>query len=241
MSNTFIQRVTKITTLNFRPSDFTSLDYKSDVQFVINTFLFPEFKIVQLNSVNINSLNSSIVKLKKENPNAFDSLFASYNLKGLGPGEVLLYFLIKNAYLGGGTLSSDLFVGSKGYEIKSVSVSSDRYAYNFKTGGTVPLSNIIEDLYMLALEVGLSDVSRVSISQGAIAKIRGKEPKKLAKIIEEYKEITYESYFKLHPFIFIRNETSNKGRIEAVTNVKKDDIVLERVTSGVIKPRVKLK
>ena len=97
MNNDFIKRVTKITNLNFKASDFTSLDYKQEIQHVINTFLFPKFKPTKLNTINVDVLNSSVVKLKQEDSAAFDSLFASYNLKGVGPGEVLLYFLIDNA------------------------------------------------------------------------------------------------------------------------------------------------
>jgi hypothetical protein len=48
------------------------------------------------------------------------------------------------------------------------------------------------------------------------------------------------NYFKGHKVIFINNSPSNLGKIEAIKEVKKSDVIIERVTSGTIKPKVKL-
>ena len=40
--------------------------------------------------------------------------------------------------------------------------------------------------------------------------------------------------------IFINNASAHLGKIEAIKEINKDDVILERVTSGTIKPRIKL-
>jgi len=236
----FIRRVTKVTSLNFISSDFTSLTYKNEIQELINVHLFPEFdRSRTLDSINVNNLNSCISSLRSENSENFKSLYNSYAIKGFGPGEVMLYFLLNKAYLGGGSSNVDLFVAGEGYEMKSVEVSTDGYAYNLKTGGTVPVSNIIEKLYALGQKHKVP-VSRTEINKSTLEIIRNKDPKAFQSIIDQYVDIAYNEYFKQHKFIFLRNSGSKMGNIESVKDVKKSDIQLERVTAGVIKPRVKL-
>ena len=240
MDHSFIQRVTKVTTPNFQAADFTSTKYKGEIQHIINTHFFPKFDINDtVKGVDISKLNRCIDTLRKEGLDYFTPMFKSYNLKGIGPGEIMLYFLIDNAYLGGGSSSVDMFVGSEGYEIKAVDVSSDGYAYNFKTGGTVPTSNIIEKFYALGQKHKMT-ISRTEISKGTLETLRSKDQASFDSIVDQYVDVAYNDYFKLHKFIFIRNTGSKMGRVESVKEVKKSDVKLERITAGVIKPRVKL-
>jgi len=236
----FIKRVTRVTSLNFEAADFTSLKFKDEIQELINVLLFPGFDRSRMSdTINISNLNNCISSLKSENSANFTSLFKSYNLKGIGPGEVMLFFLINKAYLGGGSSNVDMFVGSEGYEIKAVEVSTDGFAYNFKTGGTVPTSNIIEKLYALGQKHKVP-VSRTEINKGTLEMLRNKDSKAFESIMDQYVDIAYNDYFKQHKFIFMRNSGSKMGNIESVKDVKKSDIQFERVTAGVIKPRVKI-
>ena len=240
MDHSFIQRVTKVTTPNFQAADFTSTKYKAEIQHILITHFFPKLNINDtVNGVDIGKLNRCIDTLRSEGLAYFTPMFKSYNLKGIGPGEVMLYFLINNAYLGGGSSNVDMFVGSEGYEIKAVEVSSDGYAYNFKTGGTVPTSNIIEKFYALGQKHKMT-ISRTEINKGTLDTLRSKDQHAFDSIVDQYVDVAYNDYFKLHKFIFIRNTGSKMGRIESVKEVKKKDIMLERITAGVIKPRVKL-
>ena len=69
-------------------------------------------------------------------------------------------------------------------------------------------------------------------------------------IENEFKRIAYNGYFKNHDIIFMKNNTSGTkekrrlskdgGTIEHVGRVKLNDIELDQITSGTIKPRVKM-
>lgn len=234
----FIDRALHVTSFNLTAKDFESTKYKKEIQFLFGTHFFPKFDMTYtVDKVDKVQLNAAIKKLKSESAAKFSALH-SYNLKGIGPGEATLYFLINNARLGGGgSAGLDLVVGSNGYEVKAVTVTSDGYASNFKLGGTFDTSDIINQIRELKKKVGGTGAE---VNQSEIKVIKSKFPKEYAAIEKKYIETAYESYFKHHPIIFIYNTGPNLGLIAAVKTVKKEDIQLERVTSGVIKPRVKL-
>lgn len=241
MDKKFIQRATQISSFNFFPSDFTSLNYKKEIQSLFQMHFFPTFDLKNtLTSVDRNRLNQLITELRRSSPDKFDYLH-NYNLKGIGPGEVTLYFLLDNAHLGGGTSAGvDLVVGSKGYEIKAIKAGRDGYASDFKLGGTVPLSDIIGDLFDLNTRLKLGG-SRTEMSGSIMDRMKQQSPDEFNKIEDKFKDVAFSNYFKKHEVIFINNaKGSSYGNIEAVKNVQKQDIKIERVTSGTIKPKVKL-
>lgn len=239
MDKDFIRRATKITSFNLIPKDFESLKYKKEIQTLFNTHFFPEFNLANTSKgVDLSKLNSNIQALKNEDFSLFQNLH-KYNLKGIGPGEVTLFFLIDNAHLGGGASAGvDLVVGSKKYEVKAVDVSSDGYAINFKTGGTFNTSDIIARLMQLKKDV---NAGGEGVNKSALEAIKRKYPDELENIKNTYVDRVYENYFKNHEIIFIRNTTRKMGNIEAIIKPKKNQIQLEVVTSGVIKPKVKIK
>jgi len=241
MDQKFIQRATQVTSFNFISSDFTSLTYKKEIQSLFATHFFPTFNLNNtLDTIDKNKLNLLISKLKEINSSKFLNLH-NYNLKGIGPGEVTLYFLLNNAKLGGGASAGvDLMVGSQAYEIKAIKLSRDGYAYDFKLGGTVPLADIITDLYTLATKLKLGG-TRTEISGSIIEGMKTKAPDEYKLIENKFREISFGSYFKNHEIIFINNTAgTNFGKIEAIKNVTMSDIFIERLTNGTVKPRVKL-
>lgn len=242
MDKKFIQRATQVTSFNLYASDFTSLTYKKEIQSLFQMHFFPSFDLKKtLTSVDKGKLNQLIADLKRSNNDKFQYIH-NYNLKGIGPGEVTLYFLLDNAHLGGGTSAGvDLMVGSKAYEIKGVKVTRDRFAYDFKLGGTVPLSDIINDLFDLNNKLKLGG-SRTEISGGVIEKMKQQSPAEYNKIEDRFRDVAYNNYFKNHEVIFINNTKGSSlvGNIEAVKKVQRQDIMLERLTSGTLKPKVKL-
>lgn len=237
MDKDFIKRATRITSFNLKPSDFTDLRYKKEIQHLFHTYFFPKFDVNQtLDSVDQSRLNTLINKLKAEDRDMFSKLH-NYNLKGVGPGEATLYFLLNYAHLGGGSSAGvDLVDRSGKYEVKAVKVSGG-VASDFKLGGTVPLSEIMTDLNNLRERLKLAG-SKTEISGRLTDEMRTKAPKEFKLIEERYAKLAYE-YFKGHKVIFINNG-NNLGYIEAIKEVKERDITIERVTSGTVKPRVKL-
>jgi hypothetical protein len=83
--------------------------------------------------------------------------------------------------------------------------------------------------------------TKTEIAGGIIAEIKQKAPNDYETIEQQYAKITYDNYFKNHEIIFINNASGAKlGNIEAIKQVTLKDIIIERVTSGTIKPRIKL-
>ena len=237
----FINRAQKVTSFNLTTSDFTSLAHKREIQYLFNSHFFPKFDIDKaLNSINMQSFNSLISKLRAESPEMLSKLH-NYNLKGVGPGEATIFFLVNNAYLGGGSSAGvDVFVGSSKYEVKAVKLTQDRIAIDFKLGGTVPLSDVMIKLNAIRENLKLSG-SKTEISGSLIAAIKQGAPVEFAKIEEDFADLAYNNYFKNHDIIFINNQPGAKlGNIEAIKRVAAKDVMIERVTSGTIKPKVKL-
>lgn len=238
MDHAFIKRATNITSFNLVTKDFETTKYKEEIQHIFKMHFFPNFDLADtVDSVNVQKLNSNIQKLKNENFELFKKMH-SYNLKGIGPGEVTLFFLINNAHLGGGSSGGvDLVVGSKKYEVKAVDVSPPGYASNFKLGGTFDLSDVIAGLLDLKRRVGAGGEG---VNKAALEAIRRKYPEELNVLLKKFVDRSYDNYFKDHEIIFIQNSTRNIGNILSVKKVKKEDISLDRVTSGVAKPLVRL-
>lgn len=235
----FIQRAMKITSFNLSPSDFTSTTHKKEIQYLFNINFFPKFDISKtITGADQTRLNSLIATLKTEDMEMFRKLHA-YNLKGIGPGETTLYFLIDNCRLGGGSSAGvDVIIGSKNYEVKAVKVSNG-IASDFKLGGTVPLADIMTSLDNLRTRLKLGG-SKTEMSGTIMSEMKTKAPTEFAIIENRYAAVAYQ-YFKDHEVIFINNSNTSKiGNIEAIKRVRQEDIMIERVTSNTIKPKVKL-
>ena len=234
----FIRRAEKVTAFNIVTKDFETLKFKKEIQYLINKNWFPEFDLKNtMNGVSKDRLNTIIQSLRGSNKSNFLKLH-KYPLKGIGPGEATLFFLIDDAKLGGGgSAGVDLIVGSNKYEIKAVDITSDGYATNFKLGATFSTADIIRELQDLKKQTGGAGSE---VNKSELEAIRKKFPGDLARIEKDYIDRSYNNYFKNHDIIFIRNSTGKIGDIEAIKKVEKKEISLERVTSGVIKPKVKI-
>lgn len=237
----FINSTLKATSFNLPANNFTSLARKAEIQYLFNMHFFPKFDISKtINGVDKNKLNTLINTLKLESIENFKKLH-NYNLKGFGPGEVTMYFLINNSRLGGGSSSArDVIIGNEGYEVKAVKITNDGMAIDFKIGGTISLTEVMNDLNKLRTSLGLSG-SNAAIPSTVIKSMQEKAPKQYDEILKKFAKISYDGYFKDHDVIFINNSpTSRIGNIEAIKRVGLDDIFIERVTSGTIKPKIKL-
>ena len=239
MDKNFIKRALHVTSFNLTASDFESLKYKEEIQHIFNMHFFPKFNIKHtLNAVDMDKMNNLISKLKQEDSAMFAKMH-NYNLKGVGPGEVTLYFLVNSAHLGGGSSAGVDLVASNGkFEVKAAKVGRDGYASDFKLGGTAPLSDIIMMLDNIRTKHKLGG-TRTEMSGAIMDQMKKLAPNEFAAAQDKFAAVAAD-YFKGHKVIFINNSTSNLGRIEAIKEVKKSDVIIERVTSGTIKPKVKL-
>lgn len=244
----FMKRATKITSFNLISSDFTSLKYKEEIQTLYRQHMFGTLDLDKdtiSGVVNVNKFNNTVRKLKKEDAYQFEKLHM-LNIKGVGPGEATLFLLSKDGHLGGGSSAGvDFVIGSNKYEVKAVNWLNvqQKEVNNFKLGGNisgmVPLMRNIQELAYNLKVVPSKGVTEISTSKIDVMK------KQAPGLWEQYEE-TYQklagSYFKNHEVIFIQNQPKKAdfGEIIAMKKVNPKDIRIERLTSGVIKPIVKV-
>jgi hypothetical protein len=257
----FLKRAQKITSFNLRSFDFESLKHKAEIQFLIKTHFFPNFDLNKTikGDINANQVNKLIDELKRESRAMYNKLHF-YNLKGVGPGEATLFFLLDDAHLGGGTSAGvDLVVGSSKYEVKASMYSKkEGTVHGFKLGGTVPLGNLVSKIVDLKNQMGMATKGKgeAEVNSSQLAELRKKFPKEMKQYEAEYARIAGK-YFGNTPVIFINNNSSSKvdedfpaektrqlsndaGGIVTIKQVKEKDIMMHVVTQGTIKPKVKI-
>lgn len=244
----FLQRATRVTSFNLTPKDFTTLKYKSEIQHLFRTHFFPDFDLDKTIKGNPSQdkLNSLILSLKKENLAKFKNLH-TYNLKGVGPGEATLFFLLDDASLGGGAAAgADINISGKAYEVKSGDISKGLFK-NFKIGGTVPLDRIVSaglkirdmnpDIKSLATE-------RAGVSGSQIKAILS--DRKLAPLWKRQVEQPYikaaHAYLSKNPLICMINKTpaARIGEVVFIGKPSLNQVGLDVITQGTIKPTIKI-
>lgn len=259
LDNNFLNRAQKVTSFNLRTRDFESLQYKAEIQHLFNRHFFPKFDLntTMKGQPKIRQLNAAIEKLKKENFLNYNRLHF-YNLKGVGPGEATLYFLLDDAHLGGGgSAGVDLVCAGTKYEVKACLTSRDGTLSGFKLGGTAPVGPIVTKLVEYKEQLGFKTAGKGQneVNGSQMAAIQKKFPREYAKLEAEYGRIAGR-YFGNIPVIFINNNSSNKvdpedsaektrqlgaasGNIVAIQKVLPQNIKMQVATQGTLKPKIK--
>jgi len=255
----FLNRAQRVTSFNLRTSDFESTQYKSEIQHLFHRTFFPTFNLANTlkGQPSVAKVNRLIGQLKRESFINYNRLHF-YNLKGVGPGEATLYFLLDDAKLGGGgSAGVDLDVAGTNYEVKACLVSRDGSLSGFKLGGTAPVGTLVTELVKYKKELGLTTQGKgeneVSISQ--MAAIKKAYPSQYAKIEAEYGRIAGR-YFGKVPVIFMNNNSSSKvdpedkaektrqlssaaGGVVAIKTVRATNIKMQVASQGTLKPVIK--
>tara|TARA_Y100001937_G_scaffold6971_1_gene8969 strand:+ start:470 stop:1315 length:846 start_codon:yes stop_codon:yes gene_type:complete len=255
----FLSRAQKVTSFNLRTRDFESLQYKAEIQHLFRTHFFPNFNLdmTMKGQPNIPKLNRAIDNLKKESFVNYNRMHF-YNLKGVGPGEATLYFLLDEAHLGGGgSAGVDLVCAGTKYEIKACLVSKDGSLSGFKLGGTAPVGPIVAKLVEFKEQLGFKTQGKGQneVNGSQMAAIQKNFPKEYAKLEADYGRIAGR-YFGNIPVIFINNNSSNKvdpedtaektrqlgsaaGGVVAIQKVAPKNIKMQVATQGTLKPKIK--
>lgn len=244
----FIKRATKVTSFNLTPADFTSLQNKFGIQTLYSQYMFPSFDPVKmpLKTVTVYGYNKLVALLKKDDASQYEKLH-NLALKGVGPGEAVMYLLTQEGHLGGGSSAGvDLVVGYKNYEVKAAkwkSKAKKDSVSDFKLGGGLTgMTQVESDLQELAFGLGLRPKGAAEISGSVMQKMKEMSPKEYDNIEKEYRKIA-SKYFGTHETIFLQTEKNQPdfGEILAIRRVKPEDISMERFTSKSIKPIVKVR
>jgi len=256
----FLNRAQRVTSFNLKTADFESLQYKAEIQHLFRSHFFPKFdlNLTMKGQPNVRKLNAAIDKLKKESFINYNRLHF-YNLKGVGPGEATLYFLLDDAHLGGGgSAGVDLVCAGQKYEVKASLLSKDGTVSGFKLGGTAPVGNLVTKLVELKNQLGFKTAGKGEneVNSSQMAAIQKSFPREYAKLEAEYGRIAGR-YFGNIPVIFINNNSSNKvdpedtaektrqlssaaGGVIAIKKVTAKDIKMQVATQGTLKPKVKI-
>lgn len=236
----FIKRAEVVSSFNLTGADFSSTKYKQEIQFLIKKHFFPKFDLsTTAKTFNEGDVNRVLNALKAENNSKFLSLL-SWTPKGVGPGEVLLYFAVDDVSLGGGSSAGlDITSGGKGYEVKAVDLNQKGYFINFRIGGTANISSAMKAAARIKVAMGLKGRD-TEINNAQIAAIKNSEyAAEWEKEVETPYKIATMDYFSGHDTIFIINKipAALKGNV-FTKSIKLSDIELDTVTNGTIKPKI---
>ena len=149
-----------------------------------------------------------------------------------------MYYLVDDVVLGGGSSAGVDVISSMGnFEVKAVAQRLKNKIFgeclvDFKLGGGVPLDEIITSLKQL------SGISTTEISMETINPFRNDGV--FIEIENEYKKLTAE-YFSNHNVVFFNHSKNMKlrGSLIRIGAVKEENVFIERVTSGTVKPLLK--
>lgn len=236
----YISSILNVKSINIPPNDFTSVKYKKEIQFLFKDLYFPNSDKPTLDTSKIDEdkLREYIDYLRGISKKGYLDLFNSTVMRTYGPGEKLLYYIYDKCRLGGASSAgADIIFPEVSYEIKGARLSVNGFYVGFMLGQTFSTKSIINKIYELATKDGYTK-SEVPISK--MRELKEKFPKEFNELESEYASLTYDNYFSKHQILFFNSaDTSARGSLLGIESVKKEDIFIGELTSGVIKPRVK--
>jgi hypothetical protein len=259
----YITRASNSNAFEIANKDLDSIKYKNEIRFLISKRWFPDLKMsdIFLDVVDFDNIQDALNILNASNPKGLKELMQMNTTSyGFGPGEVLLYFLLNNAFLGGGSSAGvDLIDNGKEYEIKAALLSAGKGLISgFSLGGTVDISDTLSGLLSLKKELLKFD-SSIDVGEKTGIKsvhIKGFKDRKFINYLKtnksnlksyneyfkDFQKIAYNEYFKNHPIIFVGSKGNTgsmskySGRLIGVLSIGIKQIVGMQVTSGKIKP-----
>ena len=181
------------------------------------------------------TINKRIQKLKTISANGYQSLFKQIN--PFGPGERVLYYLINQATLAGGSESGDIKISGNAYELKGTKVKNvggTKYAYDFFLGVTIYLDDIKDKLFQLIESNKSQELNTTLLDRYKKSKLH--EYQSIKKL---YAERIYDNYFSRHDVILM--DVHKSFDIILIKKIQPNDIDIERITGGFIKPLIIIK
>lgn len=250
----FLKRAQRITSFNLNGDDFTSLKYKAEIQHLFHIHFFPGFNLDDTikGKPTVQKINKVIERLKKESMKSFNALH-HYNLSGIGPSEATLFFIIDQAHLKGGSSAGiDLVIGSNNYEVKAADYSAakgetKKFFKNFKLGGTIPLESIVSKAFKIRdtdSKIKAMATERNGVSGGQIKAILADSmlgPRWKREVETPYIKLAHD-YLSKNNLICMINKipTANKGECLYIGKPRLNQVHLDVVTQGTIKPKLEI-
>ena len=250
----FIRQAEKPTRFNIDVKDLIPR-LQNTIRYLYVKNFFPKFakKDNFLKSFNAIKINNAIKLLKQENKTQFSNMY-QFDQSGIGPGELMLYFLIDGSSVGGGgSAGVDLIVGNKQYEAKSAEFDKGRnQVKGFKLGGTGELAPILAAAQRLKKKhdavvnpIGtMKRSNKISeINKQQMDKLKELEPKAWAQIEKNYSSVA-KTYFGTTNLVFMHSKRASGGKIgeifaSGIINANK--VFIDQITSNTIKPAINIK
>ena len=248
MDVNFIKRATGVGSFNFNINDFKTDKYKTEIQHLYQNHVFKSFNPRDvLTRLDKQEYNRLVTKLKRDSRDQYMKLH-QLPLQGVGPGEAALFLLTKTGVVLGGA-GVDIRIDSVNYEVKAckyVPDTNNTMVHDFKVGGTVSgLTNLITDItkYMYDIKIITSATQR-NISGSLFKQFKIKDPEGYHKFEKQYQKLVFNQYFGNKQLIFIQNNNAASrtdfGEIIKIGTVKQDEVTIDRITQGTIKPIVRI-
>lgn len=231
------EHILGIRKLNIPKGDFIKTNNYA-IQQLYCDYYFKNIKQSELIASGIKEykLNSLITKIKQSGN--FNDIF-DYTPSGIGPGEVMLYFLISNSELGGQRKRGDLKVGNVTYEIKVPEISSgNKFARDVRIaggGGTESMQSVLGMLLALRKRLNLDNLEASKIDM-----MRTKAHSEFLEIEKIFAE-GVEDYFKGKKVIILNGNETNRGMVVKIFDrVTRDKVTLYRYTGNEFKANISL-
>lgn len=228
-----------IKTINIHKSDFTKTNSYAIQQMYCEHYFknISQSDLLTASDVNVSNLNELIRKIKQSG--RFNDIF-NYKPDGIGPGEVMMYFLIADSQLGGQNERGDLTVGNTKYEIKVPEIMADGKTANDVRiaggGGTPLMRQVMKEL--ADLERTLKITGGLKYSNLMIMK---KADEKSYNLMEKKFKEGVAEYFSGKKVIIIKGNGSERGQVmKIIDKVTEDMVSLYRVTGSEFKASIKL-
>ncbi len=249
----FIAKAADCSSFNIPAKYFESKEKKLEIRHLFQVNWFNGSDITFYEKFSPKSYQSGVEQLRGINSKNFKKLFL-YKPNGIGPGEIIAYFLFDDVSLGGGGSGGvDLYTSGKEYEMKATRFSTDigpygkgKYIWNFKLGGTVGVDKLVTKLKDMKKEAAKTDPSL-----GKSKEVGYKHyqffieylPEQWKEVLEEYQTKAH-TYFGNTPLIAVSAESKGgyeMGDVIFAGSPKKENILIGSQTSGGIKPIIKIK
>lgn len=242
----YTKNIEGVKTLYIPGSDFIGTQgtkNKRAIQYLFLKHYFP--KIVKpkellddINSTKVQSLNSLITRLKRSP--RFDMVYG-YKPSGIGPGEVLLYFLVTGSTLSGFKTGDLKDKSNRSYEVKVGDPIGTEAIEDIRLANAKGLRETYNDLIKLQKKLGVVN-TKESIEKSIVQQLRDKGGNEFTLIENEFKDRVVE-YFSNKQAVLMYGDKKkpNFATIAAIKTIRAQDVSLHRFTNGEFKAQINIK
>lgn len=238
----YVREIEGVRTIYIPGVDFIKNNGRKNKQAIQHLYLKHYFTnleklelIERFDSSKVTALNNLLSKIRSTPK--FSVLY-DYQPGGIGPGEVILYFLISSVTLGGFKTGDLEDSSGQVYEVKVGNMSGPDAIEDVRLANATGLNEVYKRLVDLQTKLNLGN-NRESIEKSKMQDLRNKGGEEFAAIEDMFKDKVV-SYFQNKQAILMEGKKSKEmGKIAAIKKIRKEDVSIHRYTNGEFKARIK--